>query len=87
MLDQDDLPEPGGAYKPIWARPGNTVLEKTIVGFVDRTGNRGVSTTIRYRNKKGKIIEVVGFIKWIHIIDPPLYPPISHRTITELTEN
>lgn len=80
-MDQDDLPEPGGAYRPIWARPGNTLLEKTIVGFVDRTGNRGVTTTFRYRNKKGKIIEVVGLVKWVSFVAPPLYGPISNEMI------
>lgn len=81
-MDQDDLPEPGGPYKPIWARPGNTVIDRWEEPF-NSGMNHGIVTMFRFKNKKGKLIEAIGFVKWIRMIEPPLYPSISHRKLSE----
>lgn len=71
-MDQDDLPDPSGPYKPIWARPGNTLLDTWTEDFEDRIGNKAILTMFRFRNKKGKTIETVGHVKWVHFVDLPL---------------
>lgn len=72
-MDYDEDQDYSGPYKPIWARPGNTKIETRIEVFVDRCGNKATVTHVVYRNKKGKLREVIGFVQWEHLNDPPSY--------------
>ena len=72
-MDQDDILEPGGIYKPIWARAGNTVVDRWQETFTSGK-NYGIVTMFRFKNKKGKLIEAIGFVEWLHLELPPTYP-------------
>lgn len=77
-MDQDDILEPGAPYQPIWARTGNTLIERWDESFSSGK-NHGIVTMVRFKNKKGKLIEAIGFVKWVHLEDPPMYGPISNE--------
>lgn len=64
MNENDDIPLPGTPYKPIWTRPGNTLVDKWTEPFTSGPC-RGIVTMIRFKNKKGKLVEVIGFVKWV----------------------
>ena len=52
-------------YIPVPYRPGNKVLKKYEVPFVDRAGNKATVVLIDYIDKKGKLNEGYTFcVKW-----------------------
>ena len=70
-------------YLPFYCAEGNKILEAWEEPFEDRLGNKATLTIVKYLTKKGKIHEVVGQVKWVHLNAPPAYGPISN-TINHL---
>lgn len=51
-------------HKPPYAANGNTLLAYHARPFVDRAGNKADLVIAEYRDKKGKIHEMVAQVKW-----------------------
>lgn len=53
-------------YLPPWSANGNIPLRMWEESFVDRMNNRAIITKVEYKDKKGKLHEMVAFVKWIN---------------------
>lgn len=52
-------------WKPIWARPGHTVVHRWTTDFVSTHGKRATIHWVEYQDPKGKSHDAVHYVKWL----------------------
>lgn len=51
-------------HVPIYKRDGNTVVQYSTSRFMDRNGNLATLTSVEYKDKKGKLHNLVIRVEW-----------------------